>query len=1313
MEKSSARSSSIPAESLNFSRFSDARHHPPDMATGTDDSSSLFVNGDHDMDVDDDSISLTSTVESAHDSDEEFVVDAILAERPHEAQPGAMQYLIQWENYPLFRSTWEGIENLSDELYKQWSEQREQEKKGVRLPFDVQKFETAIDDEIRCKADRHSLRNNKRKRLGLPLTSPFPPDYVGPETALEANFEDSESSDEPMKVEPEIDPITITPRERVIKQSTFKGAATATSKPLSKPSVPAWQGTARKSLGSDPITGDQKRVNPRAVDQKATQPKAAAKKTTAVLINKANSNVTSSSSLAQKFGGKRLKATRSIPKPLQPRLKAIVPGPETASKAEATSKVVRKRRHNLKDAMMDPSRTPSFMSNMHRVNQLKKKAAELNDSAPLNPSAIPAGYFVTNDPPPRKTSTQDLSTAESSMLDMDVQTVSSGLKSSIARPKDPKKPRTKKTVRFADDVIDMTDTHDAESRPGSAVKKVSLQSYQQRSTSQTVTKTVSFGSDASEKIRVEFCNIPRNASNVWLSHFLDEEAVHLRLFCTDLDFFSMPSLYDPQDSSARLAMGKLESSEHGLALTTVATNLHLMSSALYIPYANYSVLVFPGQSAGWASLVDDSSGSSSSANVLNYLIFRPKVSVHVEHFSALSKITMSETTSASQLQKELMQELSSFNYDILLAPSAGEKHVFFLMYTQGLATLFQSISLWLRACRPDCQIFYSDEPGGWDAYQQATNSGAVILHESVEKNIRNIPGLWQLLKHGAHALWSLSSTDHESALEVAPGSDLITGVPPQLKLTQLFPSGRAFLITPGFAISQPRKLCIFLNWFKERAAFAPCVIVVCADFSDYLIDIAIGKARDRSLYFEEHPSADATNTGLLGTMGFAPVDHEARIRAWEILGDITQKYGDMPEYMRKIVWAPDQIAPDDEQSLVHWFAAWSMTKFEDYRKFYVLGSSVDKRPTRQVRVPNYMSDVSNDPDDTSQIEDQKEETVATIQDTLRIPTPQEEGASVLAEWLSVSFSHLKSKSSYWMFWRPIAWLGPDMATHCGDRTLRHASIEQWISGMPRFFGQIRTYVGFFFTTEGEPEEANAANAGFRHPWLAFVRSVDQSSQVSHYSAMELLIWDCAAENRLPSRPRCKDLLPMQQKLIDAMKKELPRRIPEEDQFRKGYFLDRVLIGGCRFIAEADPTRPLNSTRNALKAIVNCIQPLPPTDAALVAAGWKKLEDEEAPLKKVQFPRNPADDEEPERIIFHPALRGSGSSGISLCRNDLYDAALQARMRDPQCTTFRYNFRQTTHWYGQVKNENRLYNHILVESWDKVFNDCEIPHQGKI
>lgn len=1238
------------------------------MAASADDQSSLFVSGDNDMEIDDDNVSLTSTRDSDHDSDEEFVVDAILGERPHETMEGEMQYLIQWEGYPIFRSTWEGIDNLSDELYHQWCLQREDEKEQRRRPFDLQVYENAVAEEKRRKAARHSLRNDKRKRLGLPLTRPFPAGYVGLETALGIKREDSDSSDEAMEVGPEIDPATITsPQQRVIKQSTFKGVPPP-AKQSRKTSTTGWKGTARKP----------------------SDPKKVATKPTTVARSSSTSHVASSSSLAHKFQGKRLKATRSVPRPVATKA--------NTSHATAAAKV-RKPRAGLKSAMMDPNKAPRFMSNMHKVNQLKKKADELNDSAPADPSTIPASYFITDALPQRPAAPKDPETGQSN-----IQSILDEVSSSAALPKDPENPRTKKIVRFAETIAATQTFVETDPPSGPALKKVSLQSYQRRLTSQTqtVAKKVSFGPSTSETVQVEFSNMPRTSSSDWLKQFISEEIMQFQTLCTHMDFFYTASLYDPQNPSARLASGTLESSHAITAVTNVATNLKASSSAFYIPYSSYSVLVYPSECLEWAPLMDK---SGSTTNVLNYLVFRPKTPFRLEHYPALSNATISETTTSSDLQKELMQEIADFDYDILLAPSAKEKHVFFLMYTQEHANLFKAISLWLRACRPECQIFHSGESGAWFAYKETTLSGAVILHQSVEHDIRNIPGLWDTLKHSAHTIWSLSSTDHETPLRLSPAGDLITGVPPQLRLKQLFTAGRAFLLTPGFAISQPEKMCEFLEWFKERAAVAPCVLVVCTDFTDYLLDIATEKAQESARFLEEHPSADNYTMNHAQVRGVSKTDIEARVHAWRLVNEIGEQDRDLPEHMRLVVRADDLLVPDDEQSLVHWYAAWSLTKLDMYRKFYVLGSSIDKQPKRMIRIPNYMPGVVNDPDDTGIVAEEEEQAAAPPQNGSHGRIFQNDGPPDIAAWISSTFDHLKGKSSFWMFWKPIAWVDEAMAQRFGDRGMRCLPFEAWFSTFRGFWHKVTTLVGLFCTPEGRPEELNAVNAYVRHPWLAFLRPVS-GTNLNYVSEVELLIWDCTAEHRWSSQPGLKDLLPMQQSLIDFLKGFLPRRFPN-------YRLVRVWVGGQRIVPEADPSSPLDATCKTLEAIVNSWQPWPTTDAEMFSAGWKDLQHPKMDIKKLPFPRIPADDAEPKRIIFHPAKRRDGREGRgSLCGNILYDAALKARVENPQCTEFLYQFPQTSMWYANMQTEKRLYNHILVGSWNKVFDDCRIPYHGQ-
>lgn len=698
------------------------------MTSPSEDCSSLFVSGSNDVNPDDDNISVSSTIDSEHDPDEEFVVDAVLAERPHEdpTQEGAMQYLIKWENYPLHRSSWEGRDNLSSELYHQWQEQRELEVRGKHIPFDVRVFESARADIERAREGRHMLRNAKRQRLNLPLTGRLLTGHIPPQAHL--SNDDPESSDEALEVGVDLGRADNVPSERErSKQTTFKGVPSSKPAQIRKTnqsSASGWQGTA-------------KRPSEQGILRATNAPKP--------------TQAASSMSLANKFAGKRLKATRTIiSKPLLQR----------SSTASATSaQKARKPRTGLKSAMMDPTKTPKFMTNMRQVNMLKKKGRELNDSAPADPSVIPAGYFITPGPPQWSNSghgsnSQSMSGAGRSdhISEFDVNqphdlsvpnndhsnnaTISSSIPSAIKPPTGSKKVRIGKTVHFSG--VNDTDDLGTTGRPEPPVRRVSLQSYQQRSMLHDLTKQASFGPHTSRNIDVAFQSLPRVTSD-WLSHFGEINHVRFETVCTSVDFLSGSSTYD---SEAKLASGLLTSSNAPQALAAVASNLASSGMAFYIAYPGYSVLVYPEHST-WAPLLASTSATDLRSDILKYLVFRPRCAgpMHYLDHSILSN-DHSMVVNSAALRIRLMKELAAFNYETLLAPSAKGNHVFFLMFHPTEANVFHTLSLWLRACQPDCQIFHNQEAGAWKAFQSETKSAAVILHESVEKNIRSLPGLW-------------------------------------------------------------------------------------------------------------------------------------------------------------------------------------------------------------------------------------------------------------------------------------------------------------------------------------------------------------------------------------------------------------------------------------------------------------------------------------------------------------------------------------------------------------------------------------------
>jgi hypothetical protein len=134
-------------------------------------------------DYEDDAISITSSHSDQYSSDQEFLVERILAEK--KGEDGKMYFLIFWANYPEEKSTWEPRKNIQDpEILQTWKERKDQEAKGIKTSFNLAKFNARLQELAQAKEDRRRRRKIKRRRLGIPVS----PD---PDTRRRADDSDS------------------------------------------------------------------------------------------------------------------------------------------------------------------------------------------------------------------------------------------------------------------------------------------------------------------------------------------------------------------------------------------------------------------------------------------------------------------------------------------------------------------------------------------------------------------------------------------------------------------------------------------------------------------------------------------------------------------------------------------------------------------------------------------------------------------------------------------------------------------------------------------------------------------------------------------------------------------------------------------------------------------------------------------------------------------------------------------------------------------------------------------------------------------
>jgi chromo domain-containing protein 1 len=139
----------------------------------------------------DDAISLTSTQDEEYISEQEFLVERVLAEKK-DADNKAL-YLIFWAGYSEEKSTWEPWENIQDPaILEAWDERKAQEADGTKPEFDLHDFNSRLAQIELARAERHERRKAKRRQLGIPVSSSEESEF---ERRVTGNADDSDSSE--------------------------------------------------------------------------------------------------------------------------------------------------------------------------------------------------------------------------------------------------------------------------------------------------------------------------------------------------------------------------------------------------------------------------------------------------------------------------------------------------------------------------------------------------------------------------------------------------------------------------------------------------------------------------------------------------------------------------------------------------------------------------------------------------------------------------------------------------------------------------------------------------------------------------------------------------------------------------------------------------------------------------------------------------------------------------------------------------------------------------------------------------------------
>ena len=120
------------------------------------------------MDLDDDDdASIATTIEEEVDSDQEWLVNNVMAEAEID---GEVRYLIDWHGFPLHEASWEPEENLGEDLLRAWKQSKSMQGAEKESSRAISRWRQAVISRLSDRMARHKERNRKRQQRGIPIT---------------------------------------------------------------------------------------------------------------------------------------------------------------------------------------------------------------------------------------------------------------------------------------------------------------------------------------------------------------------------------------------------------------------------------------------------------------------------------------------------------------------------------------------------------------------------------------------------------------------------------------------------------------------------------------------------------------------------------------------------------------------------------------------------------------------------------------------------------------------------------------------------------------------------------------------------------------------------------------------------------------------------------------------------------------------------------------------------------------------------------------------------------------------------------------
>jgi hypothetical protein len=462
-------------------------------------------------------------------------------------------------------------------------------------------------------------------------------------------------------------------------------------------------------------------------------------------------------------------------------------------------------------------------------------------------------------------------------------------------------------------------------------------------------KEVTFGLDETQSLLLDFGDMEQAFESAWGLSFSNANKVRFDQMCMAQDFQVQQGLL------LRLGLwhGNLLTADGGDAealrsIDEAADELGLRSAGLLSTFSDFLILAFPAKKEEWKFL--ESTFEWSQDARLRYFMFRCNLDIR-------RSLEMQPTSLAigAPYRKMLVDKVHRLDFKKLLPFLKKKTPIFYLLFPSTANQTADFIISWLRSSNHNCKIYSSQSEGSWHFFTHSpeVDTGTILVHESAAAELDRLPNLYSMAAERNFAFWYISESS--SPYPMFPSSyGLDDSTMGQLAARRLFPHGCAFLLTPSFLVAEPQATVKIFEWFLagSKPKYLHCTpgtwkLVCCHNFVDYMLEIANSKAAAKDEFELKHRD-DPAKDAKLEDKGLSFNQCQTRYKLHRMLVEFESKRSlesasdgfdsDFDDSEYPFIHADKHIDPDDERTLVDWFAAWTMRNLDTYKKFVVVGS---------------------------------------------------------------------------------------------------------------------------------------------------------------------------------------------------------------------------------------------------------------------------------------------------------------------------------------------------------------------------------------